>query len=290
MFLTKVLAQLLYPVSLSLWLALLGVVLAWCGYRLGGSCAILTAIAVLWLAAAPVFSDYLRGSLERRYPPTSVEQTPTAEAIVVLSGAIGVVQPPRLTPDLGGAADRVLHAARLYRGGKAPIVIASGGGVAWFGSSTPEARPIADLLHEWNVPRAAIFLETQSLNTYQNAVETKRLLDTRDLDTLLLVTSALHMRRALATFRAAGINAIPGPTDFEVVEPEARTVLDWLPDAGALAGTTRALKEYLGFVVYQLRGWLSTRDAGSLSLRNQGTQPCSYSSRAVQTRRSSRDI
>ncbi len=111
-FLTKVLAQLLYPVNLSLWLTLLGVVLAWCGYRLGGSGAILTAIAILWLAAAPVFSGYLRGSLERRYPPTSVEQTPTAEAIVVLSGAIGVVQPPRLTPDLGAAADRVLSSTR----------------------------------------------------------------------------------------------------------------------------------------------------------------------------------
>ncbi len=132
-FLTKVLAQLLYPVSLSLWLALLSVVLSWCGYRLGGFFAILTAIAVLWLAATPVFSDYLRGSRERRYPPTSVEQTPTAEAIVVLSGAIGVVQPPRLTPDLGAAADRVLHAARLYRAGKAPIVIASGGQVPRYG-------------------------------------------------------------------------------------------------------------------------------------------------------------
>ncbi len=48
----------------------------------------------------------------------------------------------------------------------------------------------------------------------------------------------------------------PAPTDFEVVEREARTVLDWLPDAEALAGTTRALKEYLGFFVYQVRGWL----------------------------------
>ncbi len=87
-------------------------------------------------------------------------------------------------------------------------------------------------------------------------METKRILDTRGLSTILLVTSALHMRRALVTFQAAGVNTIPAPTDFEVVEREVRTVLDWLPYAGALEGTTRALKEYLGFVVYRLRGWL----------------------------------
>ena len=84
---------------------------------------------------------------------------------------------------------------------------------------------------------------------------TKQLLDTRGLDTVLLVTSALHMHRALATFRVAGIKALPAPTDFEVIEREAWTVLDWLPDAAALEGSTRAIREYLGLVVYQLRGW-----------------------------------
>ena len=53
-----------------------------------------------------------------------------------------------------------------------------------------------------------------------------------------------------------GSMPFPAPTNFGAVEREARTVRDWLPDAEALAGTTRALKEYLGFFVYQVRGWL----------------------------------
>lgn len=160
LFLTKVVAQLLYPVSLAILLVLLGVVLAWCRRQRVGHGAIVLAVAVLWFASTPVFSDYLRSSLERRFPPTHVKHVASADAIVLLGGGIGVAQSPRLTPDLNSAADRVLHAARLYRASKAPIVIASGGEASWLGSSMPEAYPMAALLHEWGVPREAIILET----------------------------------------------------------------------------------------------------------------------------------
>jgi uncharacterized SAM-binding protein YcdF (DUF218 family) len=254
-FFTKVVAQLLYPLSLALWLILLGVVLSCCRWRRVSHSAIVLGLITLWLASTPVFSDALRGSLEHRFPPVHVEQSPAADAIVVLGG-ISVALPPRLTLDLNSSADRVLHAARLYRAGKAPVVVASGGAPSWRGMVMPQAHPMAELLHEWGVPREAILMETRSLNTYQNAVETKRLLEGRGLGTVLLVTSALHMRRALAVCLAVGIDAIPSPTDIEVVSRQTWTVLDWLPNAGALMGTTRALREYLGFVVYRLQGWI----------------------------------
>jgi uncharacterized SAM-binding protein YcdF (DUF218 family) len=70
----------------------------------------------------------------------------------------------------------------------------------------------------------------------------------------LLVTSALHMPRALATFRALGVDTIPAPTDFEAV-PQPFHPLRWLPDAETLAASTQAIKEYLGLWVYRWRGW-----------------------------------
>jgi uncharacterized SAM-binding protein YcdF (DUF218 family) len=161
-----------------------------------------------------------------------------------------------LTIDLENASDRVLHAARLYRAGKAPRVITSGGAIPFLGGVTPESEAISELLQEWGVPESAILLETRSRNTYENAVETKKILENANLDTVLLVTSALHMRRALATFRTNGVNAIPAPTDIEAVNRQERTIIDWLPNAGALETTTRVLKEYLGFTVYRFRGWL----------------------------------
>ena len=67
----------------------------------------------------------------------------------------------------------------------------------------------------------------------------------------------MHMPRALATFRTVGISAIPSPTDYGATDREEFTILDFLPDAEALVGTTRAIKEYLGMVVYWWRGWIS---------------------------------
>ena len=58
----------------------------------------------------------------------------------------------------------------------------------------------------------------------------------------------------LAIFRAAGIDAEPAPTDFEVM-PEPAHLMRWLPDAEALSDSTRALKEYVGWWVYRWRGW-----------------------------------
>jgi uncharacterized SAM-binding protein YcdF (DUF218 family) len=71
------------------------------------------------------------------------------------------------------------------------------------------------------------------------------------------VTSALHMRRALATFRSAGIEAVPVTADIETVDTGDRSLLRWMPSAEALEGSTRAIKEYAGFLVYRWRGWIA---------------------------------
>lgn len=68
------------------------------------------------------------------------------------------------------------------------------------------------------------------------------------------MTTASHMRRALACFRSAGVDAIPAPTEF-YQPPDELGILNWLPDAGALRTTTLIVKEYLGLLVYRFRGW-----------------------------------
>jgi uncharacterized SAM-binding protein YcdF (DUF218 family) len=186
-----------------------------------------------------------------------VAATPGADAIVVLGGGIGGPNPPRLSEDLNGAADRVLHAARLFRAGKAPLVIVSGGNV--FPQSRVESEAIYTrlLLREWGVPVDRVVIEGESRNTFENAVETKKLLGARGLRKVLLVTSARHMPRALGLFQGAGIDALPAPTDFRVVSYDQPAVFNWLPNADALSATTEALHEYLGIAVARLRGWMS---------------------------------
>jgi uncharacterized SAM-binding protein YcdF (DUF218 family) len=112
-----------------------------------------------------------------------------------------------------------------------------------------------DMLRVLGVPDAAMRHEGRSRNTLENARFSRDLVQQVGARRVLLVTSSLHMPRALATFRAAGFRAVPAPTDVEVVDRAKPTPLRWLPDAEALEGGTRALKEYLGIAVYWLRGW-----------------------------------
>ena len=253
--LSKILQQFLNPLSLCIWLIIFSALLTLWRKKLGVTLLFLTA-ALLWVSSTSAVSSYLIASLERQYLPIPVSKSPKADAIVILGGGVGAAEPPRIEVDLTDASDRILHAARLYKAGKAPLIIATGGANAWLGTKTPEAFTMDKLLREWGVPENAIVTEQKSLNTHQNAVNTKHILNQKKLKTVLLVTSASHMPRALATFRSANINAIPSPTDYNIINKEESNILYFLPDIGALGGTMMALKEYLGLVVYRWRGWI----------------------------------
>lgn len=234
LFLSKVLSQLIHPLILEGILVAIGGGLA--SWRRGwGLPVVALGLLVVWVPATPVVADWLLGSLEDRFPPRPVAAVPTADAIVTLGGAIGAPIPPREHPDLSGAADRVWHAARLYRAGKAPLIIASGGTLPWHDQRFREADAIKALRTSWGVPADAVLRESTSSNTYQNAKNTAAILEKRGIDQVLLVTSALHTRRALATFRSAGVPALPAATDYRVVDTPF-SVFDLVPSAGALGG------------------------------------------------------
>jgi len=110
------------------------------------------------------------------------------------------------------------------------------------------------------VPADAIVSHPGSLITATDASKAREALEERGMQRVLLVTSATHMRRALAVFRKAGIDAVPAPTDHEEMEcpkPPAgrRVVFVYLPNADALARSTKAVNEYVGMVWYRLRSW-----------------------------------
>ena len=113
---------------------------------------------------------------------------------------------------------------------------------------------MADLLAEWGVPREAILLEEGSRTTSENAAATAQRLRAKGVRRVLLVTSSIHMRRALASFRAEGLEPLPSPCDATVAGPEATGPFAWLPDPDALSRTHRALKEWLGLLWYRATG------------------------------------
>jgi uncharacterized SAM-binding protein YcdF (DUF218 family) len=116
------------------------------------------------------------------------------------------------------------------------------------------------------VPAEAVLTEPHSHNTYENAVETVSLLRERGFEHIILVTSATHMPRSYAIFRQfEDLRVTPAPTDFQVIDSDWRyytrlnvgvQLMNLLPQADSILATTIVLKEYIGIVVYHLRGWL----------------------------------
>ncbi|BAY83502.1 hypothetical protein NIES267_29910 [Calothrix parasitica NIES-267] len=261
LYLSKLLPLFLYPLGFACICCVLALFLIWKRPRIAASF-IALALFVLLLSSNSWISRFLVSSLEWQNIP-SVE-LPTAEAIVVLGGATRTAYEPRTDVDLTEAGDRVLYAAQLYRKQKAPVILVSGGRIDWSGGGTPESADIAKLLEFMGVESKDIIQDPDSLNTYQNAVNTKKILSKRDINRILLVTSAMHMPRSLAIFKHQGFEVTAAPTDFLVTKGELdaigstpkSAILNLLPDSRNLENFTIALKEYIGMIVYRLRGWV----------------------------------
>jgi len=192
----------------------------------------------------------LRGAIESEFPAPEMVLLPSAPAIVVLGGVLSPPSASQPQANLSAAADRLRLTAQLFHSGKAPLVVLSGGSDLSV-SHTSESQAMQIFLHELGVPHSVMLLEEQSRTTQENAHCTSLLLRTKGIDRILLVTSALHMRRAKALFETEGLQVIPAATDHEA--RELSSWQKWLPDADALEGNARAIKEWVGWIAVRMR-------------------------------------
>lgn len=259
LFLSKLLPLFIYPIGLSCLLIIIAIVLIIKKRSRRALIPMGLALVILLISSSGWFSTWLVRSLEQQYlPATNLQPFP---AIVLLGGATGSKLEPRPWVDISDEGDRVLHTANLYRQGLAPLIIPTGGRIAWRGPGDSEASDMSQILQTMGVPESAIVLEPKALNTYENAVNVQEILKERKIDRFLLVTSAAHMPRSMMIFRKLGMDPTAAPTDYTRTDPESSItgfqdfLLGLLPDAELLRDTNRAIKEYIGIWVYRLKGW-----------------------------------
>ncbi|MCP6762595.1 MAG: YdcF family protein [Fischerella sp. CENA71] len=262
LYLSKLLPLFFYPLGLASICLVVALFMVWKRPRTA-AIAMILALLILLLSSNAWIANLMVRSLEWQYLPPA--QLPNTEAIVVLGGATKPALSPRPGVDLNEAGDRIIYAAQLYRQKKAPVIILSGGRIDWEDNQGfAESEDMVQVLTSIGVPPEVLIQESQSLNTYQNAVNVKKILDNRGIRKILLVTSAMHMPRSFLIFKRQGIDAIPAPTDFLVTKSEMEglahtpkaAILSLLPDSSNLYKFTAAAKEYVGMFVYRLRGWL----------------------------------
>jgi uncharacterized SAM-binding protein YcdF (DUF218 family) len=217
----------------------------------------IAAIPILYLLSCPVISNFLVGTLESKYSDQGIRLAPVTQAIVVLGGSLRLPNRVHTFSELTNSSDRILYGYRLYRAGKAPLIVVSGGDNPLFPEhrNGQEADRMRDLLAEWGVSENAILVEDRSINTHENATLTREILARRQVNHILLVTSAIHMPRALGAFRKAGFDAEAAPADFETGWDKSLSGFDLVPSANALTSANQAIHEWVGLLVYKLRGW-----------------------------------
>jgi len=254
-YLSKILPLLVLPIGLVLELVFLAFLLVLAGKKKISAFVLFLTLVLLWVAAMPYVADTLTGRLEREFPAVIMTEIPRSKCVVLLGGTVEPPYPPRVDIDLLDGADRVRKAAQLYRAGLAQEIIVSGGNQPWSPFDESEAISMKTLLLEWGVPARAIHLEKDSRNTRENAFYSNAILEELACGTPLLVTSAMHMKRAAGAFERLRVEVFPVSTDVKVVDSPELTVFDFLPDAQALLMTNNAIREWIGQWVYKLNEW-----------------------------------
>jgi uncharacterized SAM-binding protein YcdF (DUF218 family) len=153
--------------------------------------------------------------------------------------------------DLNRASDREIFAAQLYKAGKAPVIILSGGADP-VRQGAISASGMKIFLISLGIPAGKIVADASSRNTVENMEEVVLLLKQLNGKSILLVTSALHMQRAHWLFSRTGLTVITAPTDFEVI-PTSFNLSRLVPDAESLENSTRAAREFIGLLYYRIR-------------------------------------
>ncbi|MDD5544491.1 MAG: ElyC/SanA/YdcF family protein [Acidobacteriia bacterium] len=255
--LKKIVSPLLMPLTILLLMLLVGVATLAFGRRQRlGKILVTAATLLLWLMSFGGVSNGIVRPLEQQYPvlhlPASAsdlrEALPKVRWIVVLGGG----HFPGSRTSFSGVLTstsmaRLIEAIHIYKQIPGSKLLLSGGPV--FGSSS-DARAMAQVAEGLGIPAADILLEDRSRDTEEEA----RIIPSMvGADSIVLVTSAIHMPRAMALFRHAGINPIPAPADFLSHPGSLSGRL--LPSADSIDHIHNACHEYLGILWAGIRGW-----------------------------------
>lgn len=210
------------------------------------------ATVVLYLSSISVTGNALISLLESRYPPVPIAQAGTGDAIVVLSGIFGPAAQPGYLVNLGESVERLEGGIVLCKTAVAPWLVFTGGRIPWEGQSRVEGEVSRDAAIARGVPAEKLLVTGEASNTADEARAVAELVRIRGWKRVILVTTAWHMPRAVWLFRRAGVECSAFPVDFRVDPGRTTTLLDFLPNARALADTETALREVYGNLFYRV--------------------------------------
>ncbi|TGK34700.1 YdcF family protein [Leptospira gomenensis] len=213
---------------------------------------VLIPTVLLWILSTSTVSQKLVQSLEIYHPPVPIEKVPKADVILVLGGMVSTLSRYDEQVELYNTAERLTETVRLYRAQKASKILFSGGSGNLFYQEVPESEPAGNFLKQMGIPESSLILESKSRNTSENVSYTMELLKEKKWKSVILVTSAFHMKRSVSIFENKGITLFPYPVDFRAQKP-VLTLDNFFPSTFCLENSTISIKEWIGILVYKIR-------------------------------------
>lgn len=252
---SKILGYLLAPIHVAVFLCVIGAMLLYTRWRAWGrALATMGALALLLMGFTPL-GAMLAAPLEGRFHEAPRDLPAPPDGIIVLGGAADAeLSAERSWPILSEAAERLTTPIALMRKYPEARLIFSGGSAAPLG--IPETEVAKQFWNDVGLDESRVFYEERSRNTLENAVFTRDLVQPKAGERWLLVTSAMHMPRAIGVFRKAGFPVIAFPVDYRTHRDIRRLEI---PGAlGAFALFESAAHEWAGLVAYWLTGKTDT--------------------------------
>ena len=212
-----------------------------------------SAAFLLWFFSLGCVSQSLWRLLEVPWNRRTAFEAPKADAIVVLSGTRHPAPGPARFSEWHDP-DRFLAGIELFRAGKAPRLLFTGGSSPFRPGQRPEGMIYLKEAALLGIPAAVMASTPPVVNTAEEALAIRRLMPAGQ-SRVLLVTSAFHMRRSQRLFERQGMEVLPFPVDFQArgrwAGPLIKDPTQWLPSSRALDDSSRALRELLGRIFYR---------------------------------------
>ncbi|MCR9173587.1 MAG: YdcF family protein [bacterium] len=215
-----------------------------------------TSVGIFFFFSNSVIFSLFCGMWE--YPGIKQSQVKQHDVAIVLGGMseynndLGVLSIRR-------PADRIFQAITLYKKGKVKKILISGDSGHLGDRGLHEARQMKEILVQWGIPEQDIITEETSVNTHENARNTCKLLRKSypEFKSFVLITSGMHMRRAMGCFQKEGLKVTPYSTDLYANRTKN---FYWdqyiIPNVSNFSVWQDLLKEMVGYAVYDIAGYI----------------------------------
>lgn len=243
----KIVGHLVSPAGFGMALVVAAILARTLGRRRLAEWAVLLTFANFWVWSTPLMTKWLGATLEAeflvdgRVPP--VESLPQADLIELHGGGMGLATNIGYKAEMWSNADRVWYAARIWKAGKAPKILVT---------APATDLTTGGLLADFGVPEEAIVYDFRPRNTEEEA----KCVSANGVKSVLVVTSAWHMKRTMLMYQkyVPNVKAIPAPCDFEFTlgTRDIGWLTSILPSFAFFPANSTAFHEWLGYWGYGL--------------------------------------